>query len=86
MAKEEKVGNSNINTNNITNNIKVDVKAPKRAYTKRKTNSNWLVKAIIGGVITIIVALIIYYNSDSNQTHKPPGADNNSNAISGIKQ
>lgn len=86
MAKKESPVNSNVNTHNITNNVQVDVHQPKRTYTKRKQKTNWFAKAIIGGIVTIITALIIYYNTGTNQTHKPPGADNHSNAISGIKQ
>lgn len=86
MAKKEETTNSNINTNTNNVNVKVDVKVPKRTYTKKKTNHNWLGKAIIGAIITIVGALIANYYIDNNQNHNPPGTSDKSNAISGVKQ
>lgn len=86
MTKNAEPINSNVNTNINNVNVKVDVKAPKRTYTKKKADTNWLTKAFIGAVITIVAALIIQYVTNMNQTHNPPGVDDKSNAISGIKQ
>lgn len=86
MAKTTEPVNSNINTNTNNVNVKVDVKTPKRTYTKKKSSSNWIVKTIIGAIITIVAGLIIQYITSTNQPHNPPGSNDTSNAISGVKQ
>lgn len=83
-VKKSNADSSINNTNNII--LNVNQEKPKRKYTKKKQNPNWYTKAIIGGIITIIVTLVIYYATGDTEKHTPPGVDNNSNAISGIKQ
>lgn len=75
---------NNTNTNNITLNVTHE--KPKRQYTKKKNEPNWYKRTIVGAIITVIVTLIIYYVTGNNQAHNPPGSDDTSNAISGIKQ
>jgi hypothetical protein len=58
--KEETPANSNINTNNI--NIKIEQpKASRKITSPKKDKPNWIVKAIVIGVIGLALSLIGYY-------------------------
>jgi hypothetical protein len=60
--KDTPVG-ANVNTNNNTNNVNVNVKIehPKKRSNTKKSKSNWLKKAIVGGLIAVAVSVAIYY-------------------------
>lgn len=83
--------NNNTNTNNNTNNVNVNVNVhePKRrSYTKKKKETGWLTKAIVGGIIALAVSILAYkYNtgkktSDSSFDTVQPGGQ----PIEGTKQ
>jgi hypothetical protein len=60
MATKDKP--TNLNTNNNTSNVNVNVKVegPKRQSPKKKS-SNWLPKAVIGGIIALLLSAGGYY-------------------------
>jgi len=73
--------NINSNTNLNTVNVKVKVDTVKKRSYNRKPKNTWLKKAIVGGVISLLVFLVSYYltkSSDggaktSNQAQISPG-------------
>lgn len=62
---ETPVTNSNVNTNNNTNNVNVNVKLeqpkPRRAPQPKKKQTNWVTKAIVLGVIGLVLSILGYY-------------------------
>lgn len=74
------------NVNNNTNNVNVHVKVPRtrKPSIKKKEEPNWLLKASIGGIISIGVALAIYYlTTDSEQQHNRPAVIENTRSSTG---
>ena len=54
--------NHNVNTNNNTNHINVKVEYPKkRAPSKKKDKPNWILKAVVVGVVGLVLSLVGYY-------------------------
>jgi uncharacterized protein HemX len=61
MAKKEPT-NSNVNTNNNVNNIHIHPHKPHaKKHAEKADKLNWLVKAIIVGIIGLGLSLIGYY-------------------------
>ena len=56
MATKEKP--TNVNTNN--NNIHVNVNVPNNT-SKKKSDPNWYVRTIVGGIIALILSVGGYY-------------------------
>lgn len=78
--KEEPVGVNNVNNN--TNNVNVNVHIPpkKRTYNKKK-KPNWIVKAVVLGIIGLVVAVMTYYLTNGNSAGKPAIIENNTPTI-----
>lgn len=93
MAKKEKVDsqnvstnrntntNTNTNTSNITNIINIP---PHSTYSKENRKPNWVVRAIVLGIITLALSLAGYYIKNSyhksNTTIQPgPSIPENKN-------
>lgn len=49
----------NNNFNNITLNVTQE--KSKRQYTKKKSEPNWYIRTILGGIIALILSLGAYY-------------------------
>lgn len=85
--KGEESANSNVNKNtNINNNINyhthnISVKVPKtkKDTSAKKTKPNWILKAVVVGLITLAVSIIAYYvNTYSFATNHEPSVKENS--------
>lgn len=61
MATKSTPTNNNVN-NNIVNNHFV---LPETSVKPSEKKSNWLARAIVGGIITVIVTLAIYYGKQN---------------------
>ncbi len=81
---ENKSGHSSTNINNIIN-----VNAPqpqRRTGSKKVPKTSWLNKAIIGGVIALIVSLAGFYIKSSLSKGSNMRVSPNSTMIEGVKQ
>jgi hypothetical protein len=68
---EVPVTNSNINTNNI--NVNVNVKRPKvvrKRTPKKEEKPNWILKAIVIGIISLALPFIWSYVKDAYEGGK----------------
>lgn len=78
--------NNSINAN-ITgerNNIHINVPA---STPDKKDTSNWLLKLIVGGIITTVTTLFIYYvQSGGGKPSRNPESFPKVNQIEGVKQ
>ena len=66
--------NSNINNNTNNVNVNVTVEKPKRQYIKKKSEPNWDLRTILGGIIALILSLGGYYikkGMDSGSKARP---------------
>ncbi len=68
MAKKETATNVNNNTNIV------NVHIPKRTRTspKKEKKPHWLLKAVIIGMISLIVSLILLYVEESSSANGKP--------------
>jgi len=62
---KEKDTNTNRNTNHNNVNVSVNVEHP----SKKDLKPNWYTRTIIGAIVTILVALCIYYGKQSLSDH-----------------
>lgn len=74
--------NSNSNNNNTThtNHIKIKLEQPQKQSTETK-EPNWLVRIIIGGLVTLAISALGYFakNLYSTQNHKLHIIENSNN-------
>ncbi|MDP2386163.1 MAG: hypothetical protein Q8M29_07315 [Bacteroidota bacterium] len=64
--------NVNNNTNNINLNVKVEhPKVPRKPKVVEKKKPNWVVKALVVGIIGLVASLITYYVTNDKNNHKP---------------
>lgn len=82
--------NKNVNTNNNVNNNIVNnhIILPETLIKSSEKKSNWFLKAITGGIITISVSLAIYYGKQNmNEKDKPNMTlQNDLQPVTGTKQ
>ncbi len=73
----------NANISGERNNINIHVPSP-----DKKESSNWLLKAIVGGIITVLASLCIYYiqNATGGKASRNPESLPKVNQIEGVKQ
>lgn len=88
--EENPITNQNINNNHNNINIDVKVERPKtirKAKPKEKPKPNWVIKAIVLGVIGLTISLLGYYlkGGKSDGKHNPAVIENGSPAIKGEK-
>jgi hypothetical protein len=82
MAKTENpasTSNINHNTNNVNLNVKLE--QPRKRIYNKKNKSNWIKKAIVGGLITVAISLAIYYFTSEGKTGQQGVVENGSPAI-----
>jgi hypothetical protein len=83
MAKKTNDPAANANNNNNSNNVNVNVNvSPARRSYNRKPKNNWLVKAIVGGIIALAVSVIGYYLTGKGETGKAAFVGNGASAVS----
>lgn len=81
---ENKSGHSSTNINNIVNfNAS---KPQRRSASKKVPKTSWLNKAIIGGVIALLVSLAGFYIKSSLSKDNNMRVTPNSTMIEGVKQ
>jgi hypothetical protein len=90
MQPKKQPENSNVNTNKNTNNVSVNVNVmhPK-SRTPTIQKPNWVVKAIVLGVIGLVLSFAGYYAKNHwGKYVPPPTLENNKNSkpIEGVKQ
>ena len=55
-------GSTNNNTNNVNVHVNVEQPTPKvEQPVRKKEEPNWLLRLIVGGIITFIVSISVYY-------------------------
>lgn len=84
IKKKQETPFSNINTNNNINNINVNVKVPRsRKQVSKKSKPNWILKAIIVGIIGLVISFLTYYinNSFNKDKHKPAIIENGTDGV-----
>jgi hypothetical protein len=73
--------NVNNNTNNIHLNLKVEqAKAPRKTAPPKKAKPNWVVRAIVIGIIGLTLSLIGFYIKKTKD-HKPHSIENGAQPI-----
>jgi hypothetical protein len=82
--------NTNTNTNNNVNNNTVNnhIIIPEALVKTPENKSTWLKKAIVGGIITIVMSLVIYYAKENIFNKNNPNTVNQSESspVIGTKQ
>jgi len=68
MAKKETASN----VNNNTNIVNVHLPKRTRSVSKKEKKPHWLLKAIVIGMIGLIVSLILLYLEESRSTNGKP--------------
>jgi hypothetical protein len=53
--------NTNHNVNNNTNNITINVPPQEGSSDKKKSEPNWYIRTILGGIITLALSIGGYY-------------------------
>jgi hypothetical protein len=68
MEKKNNEAATNASNNNNSNNVNVNVNVshPRRSYNRKK-KSAWLMKAIVGGIVTLLVSLASYYITSNTE-------------------
>lgn len=61
MAAKSTPTNNNVNTNNNTVKVNVNIKHPKTKPSQKKSNPNWYMKTILGGIIALALSLGFYF-------------------------
>lgn len=61
-----------VNINNNTNVVNVKVQHPRKPRAKKEKKTDWLVKAIVVGIIGLISAMIITYVNHSTAANGKP--------------
>lgn len=75
--------NNNVNNNTIHNNVFID----RESVNVSAKKSNWFMKAVIGGIITIAVSLAIYYGKYSiDGQNNTNSTEQNQEPVIGTKQ
>lgn len=85
MATKNTSQNNNVNNNNNHVNVNVNIEHPSKQIEKTKNEPNWYARTIIGGIISVIVALAIYYGQQNMNNHKNP-IQNDLPPVTGTKQ
>lgn len=82
----ENMVNTNNNTNNNVNNIHINVEPPKATSTKKETKPNWYKRLIIGGLITSILSVSVYFVKRKIDEKASVSPANTQLPIEGVKQ
>jgi hypothetical protein len=70
--------NQNTNTNTINVNVKVDHAKPKSRPIVSKRKPNWVIRAVVIGIVGLLLSLTGYYIK-SAWKYTPPGIENKGN-------
>lgn len=87
MALKKEAGN--INNNYNTNHVKVSFAHPPEKASKKKNNPNWYTRAIVGGIIALVLSLCGYLvkkNLDQKSGASTTPAQYNAKTFNGVKQ
>lgn len=86
MATKSAPVNNNVNNNTNNVNVNVHVKEPRKRTVKKASKPSWITKAIVGGVIALVVSVSVYFinkNLDSKSSTNTLKIEENQKPIEG---